>query len=40
MQIFAKGEHGFGLGKKGNAVAVWPSLCVEWMRGLGVLNRE
>jgi len=40
MHIFAKGEHGFGLGKKGNAVAVWPSLCVEWMRGLGVLNRE
>jgi len=40
MHIFAKGEHGFGLGKKGNAVAVWPSLCVEWMRGLGVLHNE
>ncbi|MGB9625559.1 MAG: alpha/beta hydrolase [Phycisphaerae bacterium] len=40
MHIFARGEHGFGLGKKGDAVAVWPSLCVEWMRGLGVLNRQ
>ncbi len=40
MHIFARGEHGFGLGKKGDAVAVWPSLCVEWMRGLGVLNKQ
>jgi acetyl esterase/lipase len=40
MHIFAKGEHGFGLGKKGEAVAVWPSLCAEWMRGRGLLDRK
>jgi acetyl esterase/lipase len=39
MHIFAKGPHGIGLGRKGEATALWPKLCVEWMRGLGVLSR-
>jgi acetyl esterase/lipase len=40
MHIYAKGPHGFGLGKKGEAVATWPARCEDWMRGLGMLTRE
>jgi acetyl esterase/lipase len=40
MHIYAKGPHGFGLGKKGEPVATWPDRCVDWMRGLGLLDRK
>lgn len=40
LHIFAKGQHGFGLGKKDLAASTWPSVCAEWMRGLGVLERK
>ncbi len=39
MHIFAKGPHGFGLGKKGDPVANWPGLCVAWLRELGLPDR-
>ena len=38
MHIYAKGPHGFGLGKKGEAVATWPERCADWMKGLGLLK--
>lgn len=40
MHIYAKGPHGFGLGKKGEPVATWPDRCIDWMRGLGLLDRK
>lgn len=40
MHIYAKGPHGFGLGKKGEAVATWPDRCVDWMREQGLLDRK
>jgi acetyl esterase/lipase len=40
MHIYAKGPHGFGLGKKGEPMATWPDRCIDWMRGLGLLDRK
>jgi len=40
MHIYAKGPHGFGLGKKGEPVATWPDRCADWMKGLGLLKRD
>lgn len=38
MHIYARGPHGFGLGKKGEAVATWTDRCIDWMRGQGLLD--
>lgn len=38
MHIFEKGPHGFGLGQKVGAAGNWPRLCIEWMRGRGLLG--
>ena len=40
MHIYEKGRHGFGLGKKTDAVSSWPVRCADWMRGRGLLDRE
>jgi len=40
MHIYQKGRHGFGLGKKQGPVSSWPLRCADWMRGLGLLNKE
>ena len=40
MHIFLKGEHGFGLGRKGEAASAWPGLCEQWMRAIGVLEKR
>jgi len=40
IHIYAKGKHGFGLGKKPDPVATWPDRCLDWMRGLGLLDRK
>jgi len=40
MHIYQKGPHGFGLGKKHGAVSSWPVRCADWMRGLGLLDKE
>ncbi|TCL58614.1 acetyl esterase/lipase [Hydrogenispora ethanolica] len=34
FHIFSKGQHGLGLGKDEPAVAIWPKLCENWLRGL------
>jgi acetyl esterase/lipase len=38
MHIYEKGPHGVGLGRKLPAVASWPALCVDWLRGRGLLE--
>ena len=40
MHIYQKGSHGFGLGKKHSAVSSWPPRCADWMRGLGLLDKQ
>ncbi|MBI3836815.1 MAG: alpha/beta hydrolase [Planctomycetia bacterium] len=40
LHIYEKGQHGVGLGRKLPAVASWPSLCADWMRGRGLLEKK
>jgi acetyl esterase/lipase len=40
MHIYRKGPHGFGLGQKHGPVSSWPERCADWMRGLGLLNKQ
>lgn len=35
MHLFPTGGHGWGLGKKGSPVAVWPELFKTWMKNSG-----
>ena len=34
LHIFSKGRHGLGLGEDEPAVAIWPKLCENWLKGL------
>ncbi len=34
FHIFSKGHHGLGLGEDEPAVAIWPILCENWLKGL------
>ncbi|WP_223605953.1 alpha/beta hydrolase [Chryseobacterium sp. OSA05B] len=36
MHLFPTGGHGWGLGKKGSPVAVWPELFKTWMKNNGL----
>lgn len=40
LHIFEHGRHGLGLARKIPAVNQWPSLCEDWMRGLGMLPKD
>ena len=47
MHIYQKGRHGFGLGntqyalrQKHGAVSSWPVRCADWMRGMGLLDKD
>jgi acetyl esterase/lipase len=40
MHIYEKGPHGVGLGRKLPAVSSWPNLCVDWLRGRGLLEQK
>jgi acetyl esterase/lipase len=40
LHIYEKGPHGVGLGRKLPAVASWPNLCADWMRGRGLLDKK
>jgi acetyl esterase/lipase len=40
MHIYLKGQHGFGLGKEGTAVADWPKRCAEWLQTCGLLEKK
>jgi acetyl esterase/lipase len=39
VHIFAKGDHGVGLALGDPALAEWPTLLINWLRGLGLLTR-
>jgi acetyl esterase/lipase len=38
LHVYARGEHGFGVRKKGQPPDAWPEACVAWLRNLGVLK--
>ncbi len=38
LHIFEKGRHGLGLAKTTPGASAWPQLCIEWMRGRGLLE--
>jgi acetyl esterase/lipase len=40
MHIYEKGPHGVGLAKDRPALATWPDLCREWMKGRGLLDKK
>jgi len=40
IHIYARGKHGFGLGKPGTAVSTWPGLCAKWLAGMGMCKRS
>jgi acetyl esterase/lipase len=39
LHIYQHGPHGVGLGAKYPGTANWPTQCIDWMRGLGMLPR-
>ena len=39
LHVFAKGPHGFGLGKHLEGTSAWPSLCQNWMTVSGFLRQ-
>jgi dipeptidyl aminopeptidase/acylaminoacyl peptidase len=39
LHIFQKGPHGVGLALGRPALDAWPTLLVNWMRGLGLLDK-
>ena len=34
LHVFAHGPHGFGLGRRGSPVGLWPDLCLAWLRAV------
>jgi acetyl esterase/lipase len=38
LHLFEKGPHGFGLAPSDPALSVWPGMCVQWLRGRGILD--
>jgi acetyl esterase/lipase len=40
IHIYAKGGHGYGLGKDGGPVATWPRRAEEWLKASGWLKGE
>ena len=39
LHVFAKGPHGFGLGKHIEGTSAWPMLCQNWMKVSGLLGQ-
>ena len=40
LHVYEKGEHGFGVRKKGLLTDAWTEACVAWLRGRGVLRMK
>jgi dipeptidyl aminopeptidase/acylaminoacyl peptidase len=40
LHVYERGDHGFGMGKGDPALTTWPPLCIEWMRGIGILEKK
>jgi acetyl esterase/lipase len=39
LHIFQKGHHGVGLALADPALSMWPTLMLDWLRGLGMLEK-
>jgi acetyl esterase/lipase len=37
LHIFRSGGHGFGIRDAVGPVVLWPRLCAEWLRGIGIV---
>ena len=40
LHVFEKGRHGLGLAKDTPGAATWPALCIDWLRGRGLLDKK
>lgn len=40
IHIFRSGGHGFGIKDARGPVSLWPTLCAEWLRALGLLESQ
>ncbi len=40
LHIFRDGPHGFGLGRQYPALNIWPTLCLQWLEGLDLLQKK
>ncbi len=40
MHVFEKGDHGFGMTKKGTTSDLWIDEFIAWMRARGLLNKS
>lgn len=40
LHICAKGGHGFGMRKSKDPISDWPVRCAEWMRSLGLIEKN
>lgn len=40
MHVFEKGPHGFGLAPGNPVLSIWPTLCENWLRQLGLLEKK
>lgn len=40
LHIYEKGGHGFGLAPNDPVLSNWPKVCVDWMRGRGLLMKK
>ena len=38
MHVFRRGGHGFGIRDAKGPVTLWPDLCADWMKEIGVLH--
>ena len=38
LHVYAKGGHGFGMLKRGQAIDQWPARVAEWLAGMGVVE--
>jgi acetyl esterase/lipase len=40
LHVYARGEHGFGLGKPGDEAADWPGRCLNWLKTLEPVDKK
>src|SRR5437763_11214597 len=38
LHVYATGEHGFGVRRKGQPTDAWTDACIAWLRHLGMLR--
>lgn len=40
LHVFLKGGHGYGLRPSADAVSSWPTLCAQWLKAMGLLQKS